>query len=181
MGISCLVSSIPNALSLTRVALALAFPWIPAGWRVAAVVTAALTDLLDGMSSRHWHTASSIGRILDPVADKVFILCLIGTLLYEGSLTAWEVALVGLRDWVVLTGIGWVLLQRDRSSFRRLAPTVLGKATTAAQFLFVLVILVQPQGNAWVFGGTVALSTIAAVDYIWRFASQEGARPTPRP
>jgi phosphatidylglycerophosphate synthase len=169
---SHLRAAIPNALSVARIVLGIAFPWVPADRRAAVVVVAALSDLLDGALSRRLHAASPTGRILDPVADKVFVLAVVGTLLVEGLLAVWEVVLVGLRDLAVLAGAGWVLLRRDWSALGRMAPTWLGKATTAAQFVFLLMLLVRRQPTFVVFLPTAVLSGLAAADYLRIFLTR---------
>ncbi len=75
---------LPNGLSLARLALGLALPWLPADWRLGAVLVAAITDLLDGLTARWLRAGSETGRVLDPLADKVFILSLVGILLSGG-------------------------------------------------------------------------------------------------
>jgi phosphatidylglycerophosphate synthase len=52
---------------------------------VAVLVVAALTDLADGASSRPFQAASPAGRLLDPIADKVFVLIVVMTLVIEKS------------------------------------------------------------------------------------------------
>jgi phosphatidylglycerophosphate synthase len=161
-----LLAAIPNGLSVARMVLGISFPWIPAEGRVPAVVVAALSDLLDGALSRWLHVASTTGRILDPVADKVFVLAVVATLVFEGSQEIWEVLLIGLRDLAVLTGAGLVLVRRNWSAFRTMAPSWLGKATTAAQFMFLLTVLICQQIVFVVLLPTAVLSGLAAVDYL---------------
>ena len=83
-------TKLPNALTLSRVALAAAFFAVlslrtglharsgpPDLWLIAAAVIfilAALTDVLDGHLARRWGVASTFGRIMDPFADKVLVL-----------------------------------------------------------------------------------------------------------
>src|SRR5437899_600767 len=90
--------AVPNTLSLARLFIGLGFPWTPAGWRVTTVLLAALTDLADGAVSRCLRATGTSGRILDPVADKVFVLSVVVTLLFEERLRLWQVALIGQRD-----------------------------------------------------------------------------------
>src|SRR5688572_19567898 len=82
-----LLTTVPNGLSAARVVLALAFPLVSAEWRVWVVVAAALSDMFDGLVARWLRVESDTGRLLDPVADKFFVLILAGTLLYEGALS----------------------------------------------------------------------------------------------
>ena len=83
-------SKLPNALTLSRVALAAAFFAVlslrtglhassgpPDPWLIAAAIIfilAALTDALDGYLARRWGVVSTFGRIMDPFADKVLVL-----------------------------------------------------------------------------------------------------------
>ncbi len=161
-----IVAAIPNALSLFRLALGLGFPWWPASWRMGVALVAMLTDLVDGAISRRLHAATSAGRILDPIADKVFVLAVVATLLWDDTLQFWEALLVGLRDLTVLAGAGWVALRRNWPAYRRMAPTLLGKATTATQFLFLLSLLFHQQPMPAHFWPTAALSFLAAVGYL---------------
>lgn len=96
-------SRIPNALTLSRLAMAAVFFWLLAmhrpavdaivrtdsvverlggAWRetpellvaTALFVVAALTDALDGFLARRWKVISRFGRVMDPLADKVLVL-----------------------------------------------------------------------------------------------------------
>jgi phosphatidylglycerophosphate synthase len=167
----------PNALSAARLALAAAVPWLGPGGRVAAVAAAAVTDVLDGYLARRWGTPSALGRLLDPLADKAFVLVLLGTLLAEGAVPAGWAAGLAARDAVVLAGAGWVAARGRWRAYPRMAPTWLGKATTAAQFAVLLVAAGQGSAPGWLLGPTAALSAAAAADYARRFAA--GREPPP--
>src|SRR5262245_57116666 len=168
-GRSRLACAVPNGLSLARVALGLCFPWLPGGWRAGAVLLAALTDFADGASARLLRCASTTGRYLDPIADKVFLVAVVVTALAEGLLTPLEVVLVGLRDLAVLTVAGWLLFRQGISGWRRARATLLGKTTTAAQFVFFLTLLAGGEPAAILLGATVVISGLAAADYLRRF------------
>lgn len=160
----------PNALSLVRVVLAAGFAWVPPGaWRVAVVIIAALSDFLDGAASRALRATSPSGRMLDPLADKAFVLAVVGTLLYEGSLTLWEVVLLGLREVAVLVGVLWLLCLGDWAGLRRLPPSWLGKFTTAAQFLYLFLVLGEWPVPGTLLAVTGTLSGLAALHYSWVF------------
>jgi phosphatidylglycerophosphate synthase len=146
--------------------LGIGFPWIPPHWRVVAVVLAALSDLADGAVSRRYDLASSTGRILDPLADKVFVLSVAGTLLLEGSLELWAVVLLALRDIGGLIrgslGVAW----HSWAAVRLMAPTLLGKAVTLMQFCFLLTFLILGRSVLLVYVPTVVLSGLAAAGYV---------------
>jgi phosphatidylglycerophosphate synthase len=161
------LTAVPNSLSLARLALGVVFPWVPADWRLTVVAFAALSDLVDGALSRQLHASGTVGRILDPVADKVFVLGVVITLLVEGRLALWEVALVGLRDWTVLLGAAFLTARDGWGVVRAMPPTLLGKVTTGLQFAFILTVLAVHSWARFVFLPTAVVSGAAAVDYVW--------------
>lgn len=170
---------IPNGLSLARLVLGLVFPWLPADGRTGVIAVAALTDLLDGAVARWLRCESDTGRILDPVADKVFVLSLAGTLLAEGALTpGWALA-VAARDVVVLGGVAVTFLRGRWADYQGMKPTWLGKCTTAAQFALLLALATQTQGGTWLWFLTAGLSVLAAADYA-RSYGRRSSRGGPR-
>jgi phosphatidylglycerophosphate synthase len=133
------------------------------------VLAAALSDLLDGFTSRLLTASSKVGQVLDPVADKVFVLMVVTTLWGEGLLHGWEIGLVGMRDWDVLIGSGWLFGRGQRSALRQLSPSLLGKITTTMQFLWLLSLLAEPQLGRSLFPIAAVCSSLAATHYAWLF------------
>jgi phosphatidylglycerophosphate synthase len=163
---------IPNALSALRLALGLAFPFVHAEWRVWVVVVAALSDALDGLAARWLRAESDFGRLFDPVADKVFVLLLMGTLLAEGTLDPlWALGL-GLRDVVVLVGLFYTIARRQWAKGRKMRPSWLGKCTTAAQFAVLFALAGWQVAPVWLLITTVGLSVAATIDYVRLFVSR---------
>jgi phosphatidylglycerophosphate synthase len=163
-----LLQALPNALSLGRLALGLGFPWVPPPWRAGAVVLAALSDVADGALSRRLAAGSLTGRILDPIADKVFVLSVLVTVVLEGELAPWAVVLLALRDLGGLVRGSWGLARGGWPAVRLLAPTLLGKATTVMQFVFLLALLGFGRPVPALFVATVLVSGLAAADYVRR-------------
>lgn len=163
------IFTVPNALSFARIVLGVAFPFLPPSWRAAVIVIAAVTDLLDGALSRLLGLGSRTGRFLDPVADKTFVAGVIVTFLYEGLLTWVEFLLVAARDLAVLAGAVAGLALRHWAAFRMMAPSFLGKATTAAQFGFFLALVLEPPFLFEIFQATAILSVAAAAQYLGLF------------
>lgn len=163
---------VPNSLSLLRVVLALAFPWVPACWRAGWIIAAALSDLFDGSLSRAMHGISTLGQILDPVADKLFVGIVLFTLVLEREVTLVELLLLGFRDVAVLSGSAWSVIRRGWGALRHMPPSVLGKLATAGQFGFLLLLTLGLDHSTSLFrlieAAAVISSLLAGMDYLWR-------------
>jgi CDP-diacylglycerol--glycerol-3-phosphate 3-phosphatidyltransferase len=164
-----LLRSAPNFLTLTRLALGIAFPLMPAGWRLAALLTAAATEFLDGQLARLLCASDGMGRILDPVADKILTVSVLVTLVVAGTVKPWQLVPVLTRDIVVTAGAAWVAARRGILSLREMAPSPLGKLATAAQFLFLLAVVATQKVNCALLIIASVLSAAAAIDYVRRF------------
>jgi cardiolipin synthase (CMP-forming) len=170
---------IPNLLSAARLMLGPAFAVVPASWRLAVVLAAGATEFLDGALSRLWHVSGATGRLLDPIADKVFVLAVLATLLSEGRVAPWELLLIGSRDVIVLGGAAFVLARRGRPALTQMPPTPLGKLATTGQIAFLLLLLVGRGPVRPVFATAAVLSVAAGLDYLrrgWRGPRGPGSR-----
>jgi len=146
----------PNRITLLR--LLLVAPFVMAMQRqqaedayryVALAILAAMaaSDLLDGILARRLNATSRLGAILDPLADKVTIICAAVLLSLDHSairgaqLPQWVgVLIVGKDLWVL---VGFVVLFLLTGSVH-VKPSRLGKANTAAQLAMVLAVLLSP-------------------------------------
>lgn len=93
--------NLPNSITVIRmgaVPVLLAFPWLntPAGSRVVAwiFIVAATTDMLDGWLARRGQQVTSIGKLLDPLADKLTVTTALIVLLVMGRIPEWALVLV---------------------------------------------------------------------------------------
>ncbi len=164
---------VPNLLSALRLGLAMAFPWSPPLWRAPMVIVAGFTDWLDGFIARTFGAKSTTGLLLDAVADKLFALSVLLTLVATREIAWWQMALVIARDLAVVFVAIYVALRRRWPAFRRLVPRVPGKVTTGFQFALFLAMLLPPVGpgaRQVVLWLTVACSGLAAADYLRQFA-----------
>lgn len=159
--------SIPNIVSLSRVILAVAFILdrnVDA--RIWIVLAAAVTDMFDGWLARRAGLVSRFGALVDPFADRVFVLVAVSTFVYEGTLSTAEYFIMISRD--LMTAVGF-LVARSVSWLQpvefRARPS--GKLVTALQMLTFVALLRMPtavQPMIWAVG---VASLYSIVDYTW--------------
>lgn len=111
--------NIPNSFTAARLLLSLVlFYFIVTGWFITALVffiIAAGTDWFDGYYARKYDQVTTLGRILDPFADKV-IIC--GTFILLSAIPAMiDTGLWGLQAWMVVIIVGRELLVTTLRSF----------------------------------------------------------------
>lgn len=168
---------LPNAITLLRLVLGVAFPWLPVVWRMPVVVLAAVTDGLDGQASRLLRAESKLGVLLDPIADKVFFVAVVATLLWDGSMTWLEVLLISLRDVAVLIGGAGAWLHDGPEAWAFMKPRWLGKLATVMQFAFIAVVLLE--ATDWrgpILAATALFSGLAGADYVYAYLSLHRSR-----
>lgn len=164
---------VPNALSALRLIIAIAFAFLPNEWRLIAVITAGLSDLLDGLLARSLGVCSWAGGLLDAIADKCFVLTVLTVFALGGQLTVWETVLLVQRDFCVLMAVVHALLLHRWDAMRKMPPRLAGKLTTACLFALFVLLCVTPHPNAWTVAFiyiTGAMSTLAGFDYAEQLA-----------
>jgi phosphatidylglycerophosphate synthase len=150
-----------DLVSAIRVPLAIAFPLVSNSWRLGLLAVAAVTDLLDGPLARRFGS-SSLGSLIDPVADKLFMASAFGVVAFSGKLQLFEIVGVLLRD-IVATVAFLVTLFSHRP--RAIPARAGGKAVTVAQMLTLLAFLFDShflQPMAW---ATAGIAVYAIWDY----------------
>ena len=134
--------TLATVFTLIRIILVpfIVFSLITYNWKSACVLffVAAVTDTIDGSLARIMDEQTVLGACLDPIADKLLILSCFFTLASLGGPLAavpfWFVVLVIFKEIIILGGIG--LLYRYKGTVS-IAPTFLGKLTTAAQLILI--------------------------------------------
>ena len=96
------VLTLPNALSVLRLVGVPLFLWLllrgDDGWALVTLALSGITDYLDGKIARHFHLVSRVGQLLDPIADRLYI---VGTLLgmaWRDIIPWWIVGVLLLRE-----------------------------------------------------------------------------------
>ena len=67
-------------------------------------ITAMLTDALDGIIARRFNQITTLGKLLDPVADKLFLLTLLWLFVADGQIPAWLLTVVLIKEAVLIVG-----------------------------------------------------------------------------
>lgn len=132
-----MIFTIPNALSLLRLPLALLFFNQSLVWRTVIIFLAMFSDGLDGFLARRYRQSSQVGTLLDPLMDRFFVFFVIGILYQENSLSTWEVGALVCRDLAVLL-FGCYLVLSGLLTTYRFRAIWCGKVTTFLQFMLFL-------------------------------------------
>jgi len=125
------VLTVPNAISVARLAGVPVFLWLVLGpradwWAVGLLIVAGLSDWLDGKIARAWNQQSRLGQVLDPTADRLYIAATLVALAVRAIIPWWLVGLLAARE-LVLAG---ALLALRRYSYGPLQVSLIGKAAT---------------------------------------------------
>jgi cardiolipin synthase (CMP-forming) len=142
------VWTVPNALSLARLLGVPLFLWLilirQDWWALGVLVLAGTTDWLDGKLARMLDQTSRLGTVLDPMADRLYILATLVGLTLRGIVPLWLAALLVLRE--VLLGLTFPVLSRHGYGFLRVS--FAGKAATAnLLYAFPLLLLGDHTGT----------------------------------
>jgi len=162
---------LPNLLSCSRLVLAAGFvATVGAETRVGLIGVAAATDFLDGWLARRVHATSRWGALLDPIADRVFVLTVVCTFLFGGLLTTPAYFILLSRD--IATAVGFLVarmipwLQTVEFKAR-----ILGKAVTVLQLFTLAAVLAAPALLPFLLAAVAMTSVLAIADYtlaLWR-------------
>ena len=156
------VWTVPNLLSMARLAGVPVFLWLVLGpeadgWALGLLMLSGVTDYLDGYLARKLNQMSALGQILDPVADRLYILAVVLGLAMREIIPWWVAIALPLRD-LLLWGLVPFLRTRGYSA---LPVHFLGKAATF-NLLYAFPLLLLGDGEG-------VIATLADV-FGWAFA-----------
>ena len=135
-------------------------------WATAVFCIAMTTDWFDGRLARKHGYSSSVGSLLDPIADKVLVLAALVMLIEQGVIPAWMVAAIVVRE-VLVTGLRQAAIERGVV----LAARDLGKLKTWAQAVAAAVAGFAAAGAWtdraawWTLLVAVILTWVSGLDY----------------
>lgn len=174
--------NIPNALTLLRIffvpvivaALVLEHRTVTFGGvalsnhqvALAVFLVAAFTDLLDGYLARRWNQITTVGMLLDPVADKLLVSAALISLVQVQRVPAWMAVLIVGREFAV-SGLRAIAASEGFT----IQASELGKTKTVTQVIAISLVLaamdlpeLQPWAN-FALWGTMVFALVSAADY----------------
>ncbi|HEX7462750.1 MAG TPA: CDP-alcohol phosphatidyltransferase family protein [Dermatophilaceae bacterium] len=165
----------PNALSMLRLLVVPVFLWLilnyDDGWAVVVLMLSGVSDYFDGKIARKYNLVTRVGQLLDPLADRLYILSTLFGLAWREIIPWWLVVILVSRE---VFGTALLLVVRHYG-YRALPVHFIGKAATFdLLYAFPLILLGQgdgmfstlalPIGWAFAWWGT-ALYWVAGVMY----------------
>lgn len=154
---------IPNLLSYFRILLIPVFVWqmfMDHGWNAALVLgLSGLTDLLDGFLARRFNWVSDLGKVLDPVADKMtqVVVCIVLAMKMQAY---WFFFAILLLKEVVMLAIGGYLV---KNKIKIEGAKWFGKVVTSLFYISMIAIVFIPSMPEWLVTALLTLTTLCAL------------------
>jgi CDP-diacylglycerol---glycerol-3-phosphate 3-phosphatidyltransferase len=172
--------NVANALSAGRIMLVPVLVAVlaaqPRGSLLAAglFALASLTDILDGHLARTKQLVTDLGKVLDPLADKLMVVSVLVSLALLDRVPVWVVAVILGREVAVSVLRSWA-----SGEGRDVAARPLGKLKMTLQVAMVLVLLAAPDPGALLVqvlvGATVAVTLVSGADCAWHMRRRRRA------
>lgn len=175
--------NIPNLLSLFRLALVPVFAVVffqpePAAryWAAGIYALAFFTDIADGWIARHFNQVTRLGRILDPLADKLMTFTVIICITAARIIPVWAVAIFFLKE--AAMGVGALSMYHKTDDV--IPSNWLGKASTGVFFVVCAALVLFPAiPKPWATGlitFALALTIAAFLRYLWQYLVVTGRK-----
>ena len=144
MNHSLLLGSLPNLITLGRLIAVPVMVWLilsdELGLAFWLFVAAGISDGVDGFIAKRYGVESVLGSYLDPIADKVMLVCIYVTLGVEEHIALWLVILVVFRDVLI---VGGTMLSQLIDRPVRMRPIFISKVNTVMQIVLAAVVLAE--------------------------------------
>lgn len=157
--------NVPNLLTILRMALLPAIVWrFRLGDLSGALVlylVAMLTDAVDGFVARRFNQITALGKLLDPIADKLSLLTLLGLFAADGQIPRWLLTIVLIKEAILIAG-GAAALKKGIVVYAM----PIGKVTTVTFILSMVArFLALRQMADLLLGFSVVLSLLSLLWY----------------
>lgn len=145
-------------------------------WATFVYALAFVTDILDGWIARHFNQITRLGRILDPLADKLMTFTVIICITAAGIIPIWAVVIFFLKEAAMCIGAMSMLHKIDDV----IPANWLGKVSTFVFFVVCALLVLFPQiPHTWATGmisAALVLTVAAFLYYLWLYLSVLGKK-----
>ena len=165
---------IPNALCILRMLLVVPIAWLLTAGEYKLTLWvfafAGFTDGLDGFVAKRCGWMSELGKILDPLADKILLVSVFITLAVIDIVPVWLAVTAVLRDVIITAG---AITYNALYGYPHGNPTVISKINTLCQIVYLLLAVAAKAGE-WapdtallILGAMVFVTTVVSgIDYV---------------
>lgn len=175
------VFTLANIFSFSRIFVAFPIIWVyeyydGVTWMFTALIAyGILSDYLDGWAARRQNEVSELGKVMDPIADKIMAGILFLYAASQGFIPIWFVSLALFRDLLIMAGSFYIRKKRDKVAMSVMS----GKVFVNFLAGYWIVVMYFPDATRWVQFGLLS-STVLMVfsfgEYLLRFIRiQQGA------
>jgi len=139
-------------------------------YAVLIYAVAAISDVLDGFLARKFQVSSNLGKVLDPLGDKLMTVAVMACITIDGLIPLWAVLLVGVKE--LLMAIGGLVLHKK--AHVDIPPSnLIGKASTVVFFLVCVTLMLYRSIPDWaailLISVAIGLTFIALVSYLIKY------------
>ncbi|MFN8673567.1 MAG: CDP-diacylglycerol--glycerol-3-phosphate 3-phosphatidyltransferase [Candidatus Sericytochromatia bacterium] len=173
--------TIPNLLTIFRIVLIPFFCFFifdlktygvyksahPDSLLIAGIIfsVAAITDFFDGYLARKWNQTSNLGKLLDPLADKLLITAALIGLVEWQFIAGWTVVVILSREFII-TALRGMLAD---IGVKPMGASRLGKIKTILQITAVIAFLFDLRWvGGYIYDLALIFTIISGVDYMWK-------------
>ena len=178
---------IPNLITVFRFLLVPPVVWflLKGQFGIALILftLAGVSDGVDGFLAKQYGWTSRLGALMDPLADKLLLVCCFITLGWLQLIPGWLVILVIARDLIIVTG---AIVYHARVERLEADPSLVSKLNTLTQILLVMTAMFQqvmtglPAGILSVLIFCVLVTTVwSGIDYVWTWGRRAWFRSRP--
>lgn len=154
---------IPNLLTSSRIFLAVSFPFVPTSDQWIILAAALITEIFDGFIARTFNCISSLGKVLDPIADKLLFIFVAFTWLAQERVSLLELVLIGTRDIGLMVVVAFLYFQTK--TLKPVEAKSWSKLSTALQYLIFFIILIGHRPATSLLILTFAVGIFASIQY----------------
>jgi len=168
---------VPNIISIFRICLVPVFVVVYFSdesdhnlYAVLIYALAAFSDFLDGFIARKYKVSSNLGKVLDPLGDKLMTIAVMVCITIDGLIPLWAVLLAAVKE--LMMGAGGLVLHKKAQA--EIPPSnIIGKASTVVFFLVCVTLMlfrdIPNWGSVTLISLAIGLTFIALVSYLIKY------------